>query len=161
MQTTQDGHISKPTRTLLVQLSEMGMLYRRVTDFTLERQSGTGKGGMTEQVRRIAQLTYLADYGFIKSLCHFLHYELSDYHRLLAVLESQMNLSAPSPEDTDQEKPAEGAGLTLMRLGLWTEEMCLKMRLMAMVVDDAKGAFGKMAWWKLENREADRCVRRC
>jgi hypothetical protein len=29
--------------------------------------------------------------------------------------------------------------LTLMRLGLWTEEMRLKMRMMNQVVDDAKG----------------------
>lgn len=54
----QDGFISKPTRTLLVQLSEMGMLYRRVTEFTQERQSGTAKGGMTEQVRSTSEYHY-------------------------------------------------------------------------------------------------------
>ncbi len=46
-----------------------------------------------------------------------------------------------SGEQATEVKPAEGVGLTLMRLGLWTEEMRLKMRLMAMVVDDAKGEF--------------------
>ena len=47
--------------------------------------------------------------------------------------------------DVDMEvKPAEGAGLTLIRLGLWTEEMRLKMRLMAMVVDDAKSERRKL-----------------
>ena len=54
-----------------------------------------------------------------------------------------MSLSASrSQEKSEHEndaKPAEGSGLTLMRLGLWTEEMRLKMRLMAMVVDDATG----------------------
>ncbi len=55
-----------------------------------------------------------------------------------------MSLSAPTPSESSgglgiEAKSAEGAGLTLMRLGLWTEEMRLKMRLMAMVVDDAKG----------------------
>lgn len=54
----QDGFISKPTRTLLVQLSEMGMLYRRVTEFTQERQSGAAKGGMTEQVRSTSEYHY-------------------------------------------------------------------------------------------------------
>ncbi|KAK4690096.1 gamma-tubulin complex component 3, partial [Tremellales sp. Uapishka_1] len=126
---SKDGYISKPTRTLLVQLSEMGMLYRRVSDFVNSRQSADvgGKGGMTEQ-----------------SLCHFLLHELSEYHRLLAVLESQMSLSAPT-ETTEVEldsKPAEGAGLTLMRLGLWTEEMRLKMRMMSLVVEDAKTTHG-------------------
>jgi gamma-tubulin complex component 3 len=77
-------------------------------------------------------------------LCHFLHHELSEYHRLLAVLESQLSLTAPTPAPQgegalDGPKPAEGAGLTLMRLGLWTEEMKLKMRMMNQVVDDAKG----------------------
>lgn len=65
---------------------------------------------------------------------------MAEYHRLLAVLESQMSLFAPTTDPPDEDlKPAEGAGLTLMRLGLWTEEMRLRMRLMAMVVDDAKG----------------------
>ncbi|WRT65700.1 uncharacterized protein IL334_002646 [Kwoniella shivajii] len=117
----KDGFISKPTQTILMQLSEMGMLYRRVTDFINSRQAGVGKGGMTEQ-----------------SLCHFLHHELSEYHRLLAVLESQMNQTSTE----DMEKPAEGAGLTLMRLGLWTEEMRLKLRQMSMVVDEAKSVHG-------------------
>ncbi|KAK8861575.1 hypothetical protein IAR55_002397 [Kwoniella newhampshirensis] len=117
----KDGYISQPTRTILMQLSEMGMLYRRITNFINARQASEGKGGMTEQ-----------------SLCHFLHHELSEYHRLLAVLESQMNLTAPAAED----KPAEGAGLTLMRLGLWTVEMRSKLRQMAIVVDEAKVAHG-------------------
>jgi gamma-tubulin complex component 3 len=85
-----------------------------------------------------------ADY--VQSLCHFFHNELSEYHRLLAILESQMALTAPITVAENmigpETKPAEGAGLTLMRLGLWTEEMRLKMRLMSNVVDDAKGERG-------------------
>jgi gamma-tubulin complex component 3 len=49
---SQDGYISKPTRTLLVQISEMGMLYRQVTTFIDSREAGISKGGMTEQVSR-------------------------------------------------------------------------------------------------------------
>ncbi|OCF44974.1 gamma-tubulin complex component 3 [Kwoniella heveanensis CBS 569] len=116
-----DGYVTKPTRTLLMQISELGMLYRRVTHFISTRQTTDRKGGMTEQ-----------------SLCHFLHHELSEYHRLLAVLESQMNMTSTDDED----KPAEGAGLTLMRLGLWTEEMKLKLKQMSLVVDEAKNAHG-------------------
>ncbi|WVQ93414.1 hypothetical protein IAU59_000485 [Kwoniella sp. CBS 9459] len=117
----KDGYISKPTRTLLMQISELGMLYRRVTHFVNNRQAAERKGDMTEQ-----------------SLCHFLHHELSEYHRLLAVLESQMNMTSIQ----DGDKPAEGSGLTLMRLGLWTEEMKLKLKQMSLVVDEAKSAHG-------------------
>ncbi|WVR03818.1 hypothetical protein IAU60_000814 [Kwoniella sp. DSM 27419] len=113
------GYISKPTRTVLMQLSEMGMLYKRVTNFIDSSQAGEAKRGMIEQ-----------------SLCHFLHHELSEYHRLLAVLESQMYLAGE-----DEDKPAEG-GLTLTRLGLWTEEMRLKLRQMSLIVDDAKSYHG-------------------
>jgi gamma-tubulin complex component 3 len=63
-------------------------------------------------------------------LCHFLHHELSEYPRLLAVLESQL----ANPPET---QPAEASELTLLRLGLWTEDMKLKLRLMETVVDDA------------------------
>ncbi|KAI9632597.1 Spc98 family-domain-containing protein, partial [Dioszegia hungarica] len=113
-----DGYMSAPTRTILVQLSEMGVMYRKVTEFINTRQAGTSRGGMTEQ-----------------SLCHFLHHELSEYHRLLAVLESQLSESLTSPEG-----PA--SGLTLLRLGLWTEEMKIKMRIMSEIVDDAMSAHG-------------------
>lgn len=73
-----------------------------------------------------------------QSLCHFLHHELSEYHRLLAVLESQMSNAASTP-DADPNAGPEDSGLTLLRLGLWTEEMRLKMKMMVDIVDDAKG----------------------
>jgi gamma-tubulin complex component 3 len=98
----------------------MGVMYRKVTDFTSSRQAGVG-AGMTEQVRTAVTQ---ADQ---QSLCHFLHHELSEYHRLLAVLESQLAESLTS----------DASGLTLLRLGLWTEEIKIKMRLMSEIVDDA------------------------
>ena len=57
-----------------------------------------------------------------------------------------MSLSTPTEDTTTgtqlpEAKAAEGASLTLLRLNLWTEEMRLKMRLMSMVVDDAKCTF--------------------
>ncbi|ORX33220.1 hypothetical protein BD324DRAFT_654315, partial [Kockovaella imperatae] len=118
-----NGNISKPTRLLLMQIAEMGMLYRQITNYLAVKQTGGSSRGMIEQ-----------------SLCHFLHHELSDYHRLLAVLETQMNLNlqeastGPSSDDTNEN----GRGLTLLRMGLWTEEMKLKMRYLAAVVSDAK-----------------------
>lgn len=44
----QDGCISTPTRTVITQISEMGVMYRKVTAFTKEQEK---RKGMTEQVR--------------------------------------------------------------------------------------------------------------
>lgn len=49
----------------------------------------------------------------------------------MAVLESQMNTASSNGEQ------AEG-GLTLLRLGLWTEDMKLKLKQMSTIVDEAK-----------------------
>lgn len=124
------GVISQPTKSVLVQLSEMGVLYRKITNFIKLHQAAgpSAKSGMIIQVS--FDIHSSADR---QSLCHFLHHELSEYHRLLAVLESQMSMTAP-----DSTSPAEGSGLTLLRLGLWTEDMKLKLQLMEMVVDDAE-----------------------
>jgi gamma-tubulin complex component 3 len=46
--------------------------------------------------------------------------------------------SSDDGEAAENGGSKEGPGLTLLRLGLWTEDIKLKMRLMAMVVDDAK-----------------------
>lgn len=64
-------------------------------------------------------------------MCHFLHHELSEYHRLLAVLESQMNTASSNGEQPE-------GGLTLLRLRLWTEDMKLKLKQMSTIVDEAK-----------------------
>ncbi|WVO13274.1 hypothetical protein L204_100887 [Cryptococcus depauperatus] len=117
----KDGYVLEPTRTLLMQIAETGMLYRKITSFINARHVEEGKGGLIEQ-----------------SLCHFLHHELSEYHHLLAILESQMNQT--SPEDDD--KAVQGNGLTLIRLQLWTEEMKLKMKQISTIVDEAKSVHG-------------------
>ena len=110
-------------------------MYRKVTAFTKDQEK---RKGMTEQASifsapSILEQTKTND----QSLCHFLHHELSEYHRLLAVLESQMSLTAPSAEP-ESHQPAESSYLTLLRLGLWTEEMRLKMKMMVEVVEDVK-----------------------
>ncbi|TXT12871.1 hypothetical protein VHUM_01272 [Vanrija humicola] len=118
----KSGCISQPTRSIMAQLSEMGVLYRKITSFiNLHQAAGpSSKSGMV-----------------IQSLCHFLHHELSEYHRLLAVLESQLALTTPVTGSS-----AEGSALTLLRLGVWTEDMKLKLQLMEAVVDDANAAHG-------------------
>lgn len=49
-----------------------------------------------------------------------------------------MSLTAPTASADGSSQPAEASGLTLLRLGLWTEEMRLKMRMMVLVVEDVK-----------------------
>jgi len=125
-------------------------MYRKVTAFTKDQEK---RKGMTEQVSLFPFIEVITD---SQSLCHFLHHELSEYHRLLAVLESQMSLTAPNTEETSHT-PAESSGLTLLRLGLWTEEMRLKMKMMVQVVEDVKSKLDRMVkniklmdsklWW--------------
>ena len=67
-----------------------------------------------------------------------------------------MSLTAPNTEETSHT-PAESSGLTLLRLGLWTEEMRLKMKMMVQVVEDVKSKLDRMVkdtklmdsklWW--------------
>ncbi|BEJ16140.1 hypothetical protein CspHIS471_0507450 [Cutaneotrichosporon sp. HIS471] len=137
----REGYIAKPTRNILVQLSELGVLYHRITTFIKEHQAAgpSSRSGMV-----------------VQSLCHFLHHELSEYHRLLAVLESQMDLTGPG-----EIAPPE-SGLTLIRLGLWTEDMRLKLRLMGSIVNDAVSAHGGALVSKIHKHTAhgDPLVRR-
>jgi len=53
----QEGYVSQPIRTLLVQISEMGMLYRKVTNFVDGKTAGSSRGGMTEQVSPLNPLS--------------------------------------------------------------------------------------------------------
>lgn len=46
----QDGYISMPTRSVIAQISELGVMYRKITAFVQSRPPGVSKGGMTEQV---------------------------------------------------------------------------------------------------------------
>lgn len=99
----------------------MGHLYQRVDAFVREREGKVGVG-MIEQ-----------------SLCHHLQSQLTEYYRLIAVLESQM--SAVSHEDENgEERTREETGLTLKRLDVWIEDWRLRMRMMSVCVEGARGS---------------------
>lgn len=91
----------------------------RVDTFVREREGRMGVG-MIEQ-----------------SLCHHLQAQLTDYYRLIAVLESQLT-SSSSTQGTNHELDEE-SGLTLKRLDVWIEEWKLRMRMMSVCVEGAKG----------------------
>lgn len=125
------GYISTPTKQLIHKLSEVGHLYIRVDRFIREREARSGIG-MIEQ-----------------SLCHHLQSQLTEYYRLIAVLESQLNIASNSQDQDTQSSTAvippepdiraEESGLTLRRLDVWVNEWKLRMRMMSVCVEAAKG----------------------
>ena len=127
------GYISTPTKQLIHKLSEVGHLYIRVDRFIREREARSGIG-MIEQ-----------------SLCHHLQSQLTEYYRLIAVLESQLNIASNSQDQNTQPSlavmpvepdiRAEESGLTLRRLDVWVNEWKLRMRMMSVCVEAAKGTY--------------------
>ena len=120
-------YIPAPTRALIHRLAEVGHLYQRVESFVHEREGKVGVG-MIEQ-----------------SLCHHLQSQLTEYYRLIAILESQMS-TAPHLHDEDRSNGVEEdqardeeTGLTLKRLDVWIEDWRLRMRMMSVCVEGARG----------------------
>lgn len=105
----------------------MGYLYTRVETFVREREGASGVG-MIEQ-----------------SLCHHLQEQLTEYYRLIAVLESQMGSKGgdaganPDADGTSTDPREEETGLTLRRLDVWINEWRLRMRMMSVCVEGARG----------------------
>ncbi|THH04788.1 hypothetical protein EW146_g10082, partial [Bondarzewia mesenterica] len=81
----EDSHciIPAPTKGLIHRLSEVGHLYTLVDGFVRDREGKAGVG-MIEQ-----------------SLCHHLQSQLTEYYRLIAVLESQMAMSLKALDSDD------------------------------------------------------------
>ncbi|EDO33629.1 predicted protein [Nematostella vectensis] len=111
--------VPKSVRDLVNKLGELGWLYRKVRKY-LDARSGDRALGLVGQ-----------------SFCAALQQELSEYYRLMAVLEGQQQLS-------DQGVVGEGASgsLTLRRLVIWTYDPLLRLRTLAALVDTCKGKKG-------------------
>ncbi|KAG9032231.1 Microtubule-nucleating Tub4p (gamma-tubulin) complex component [Tulasnella sp. JGI-2019a] len=121
---TLNGTIPEPTRELIHKLSELGYLYSRVAAFV---QVG-------EANRSI---------GLIKqSLCHHLQAQLTEYYRIVAVLESQMSQGGTAEDSLTVKSEERDTGLTLRRLEVWIEEWRLRMRMMSVCVEGCKDASG-------------------
>ncbi len=80
-----------------------------------------------------------------QSLCHHLQSQLTEYYRLIAILESQMPPSADGADgnptggsDTHTAREEE-SGMTLKRLDVWIQEWRLRMRMMSVCVEGARG----------------------
>jgi gamma-tubulin complex component 3 len=74
-----------------------------------------------------------------QSLCHYLQSQLTDYYRLVAILETQ--LSSRQDQETDPSIEDRETGLSLRRLDVWVNEWRLRMRMMSVCVEGARGLF--------------------
>ncbi|GAB2266886.1 Gamma-tubulin complex component 3 [Dionaea muscipula] len=110
--------VTRATRIMVHKLSELGWLFRKVEGYVSE-----STGFQAEDVGTVGQALGAA-----------FHDELTEYHKLLAVLnEHAMN---PIPLVSDAASP--GNYLSLRRLSVWLAEPMVKMRLMAVLVDSCK-----------------------
>lgn len=115
--------VSAPTVALIHRLAEVGYLYSRVDGFVRASPTPESPRGMIEQ-----------------SLCHHLQAQLTEYYRIIAVLETQMNDNSLSSEN-GVDSALEGAtGLTLRRLDVWINDWRLRMRMMSVCVQGAQGS---------------------
>lgn len=115
-----------PTRVLLHTLAELGWLYRKI-DAKINSDSETERRGRT--VGMVEQSLHAALKG-----------EMTEYYRLVAILEGQLD----EVEDASEGGLGGGVegmegGLTLRRLMVWTEEVKLRMRMMGTLVEEAGG----------------------
>lgn len=106
-------------------LAELGHLYTRIASFVRDQESKDSIG-MIEQ-----------------SLCHYLESQLTEYYRLIAVLESQMQISSRKRDESDEAKVVEEEmGLTLKRLEVWVDDWRLRLRMMSACVEGCKDVHG-------------------
>lgn len=111
--------LPRPTRIMVQKLCELGWLFRKVKDYISESFDRFP----AEDVGTVGQ-----------AFCAALQDELSEYYKLLAVLEAQAMNPIPLVSDTTNT----GNYLSLRRLSVWFAEPMVKMRLMAVLVDSCK-----------------------
>ncbi|CAD6219030.1 unnamed protein product [Miscanthus lutarioriparius] len=123
-----DGvRVPRSTRTLVRKLCELGWLFRKVRGFISDNISRSPSDAATE-VGTVAQ-----------AFCSALQEELSDYYKLLAVLESYSLNPIPTP---GSDSGVSSNYLSLRRLAVWLAEPAVRMRLMAVLVDGCRGLRG-------------------
>lgn len=77
-----------------------------------------------------------------QSLCHYLESQLTEYYRLIAVLESQMNISENGNGSDESRTVEEESGLTLKRLEVWVDDWRLRLRMMSACVEGCRDLYG-------------------
>ncbi|KAL4587567.1 hypothetical protein LXL04_000439 [Taraxacum kok-saghyz] len=115
--------VPKPTRIMICKLCELGWLFKKVKGYISESMYKF----QDEDVGTVAQ-----------AFCAALQDELSEYYKLLAILQSQ----SMNPIPLVSENATSGNYLSLRRLSVWFAEPLVKMRLMAVLVDSCKALKG-------------------
>ncbi|XP_031497208.1 gamma-tubulin complex component 3 isoform X2 [Nymphaea colorata] len=115
--------VPRSTRIVVRKLCELGWLFRKVKGYI----SAGVERFQAEEVGTIGQ-----------AFCSALQEELSDYYKLLAVLEAQSLNPIPLMSEAATDGSSSGDYLSLRRLAVWLAEPLVRMRLMAVLVDDCK-----------------------
>lgn len=125
--------IPQTARDLIRRLCELGWLFRKVQAYVSR--------GLTAAEGDVSGKTDGAPEGSVQhALCSALQQELSDYYRLVALLEQQALQPIPTP--SQMTGGATKPYLTLRRLATWLSEPLQRMRVLAVVVDAASGRKG-------------------
>ena len=135
---------------MIHRIAELGHLYSRISFFVQARE-GQPTVGTIEQ-----------------SLCHHLQTQLTEYYRLVAVLESHMTVGEQSDRSDGSNNIAgdlhtreQETGLTLCRLEVWIDEWRLRMRMMRVCVEGAKGTFLIQGYFRSIDDDSLRCAWGC
>ncbi|CAH9079369.1 unnamed protein product [Cuscuta epithymum] len=122
----EDGYVlpdlvkaPRATRTMIRKLCELGWLFKKVNKYSSESMDRFP----ADDIGTVGQ-----------AFCAVLQDELSDYFKLLSVLEAQ----SMNPIPLVSENATSGNYLSLRRLSVWFAEPIVKMRLMAVLVDNCK-----------------------
>lgn len=127
---TKQVGASKPRMKLVNRVLECGWLYIKVNKYAEARSNDKGFGQVGQ------------------SFCAALRHELMEYYRLIAVLESQQEVTAAVMGSDDSLGYGSGgdsgdsSALTLRRLSVWTFDPCINLRVLASLVDACKSSRG-------------------
>ena len=126
--------IPTPVRVLLMKLSHMGHLFRKVNEI------------INKSIPR-------KDLGIVGQSLYFIFQEqLVDYYRLMAVLEAQVDLGDPTGvvssdkesrvSDDRSSEPSHNPSLTLRRLFVWVQDPYERLKLMYTIASSTEGLRG-------------------
>ncbi|XP_070574424.1 gamma-tubulin complex component 3 homolog [Ptychodera flava] len=111
--------VMRPYRDLVRKISELGWLYMKVRKYVDDRSTDRAFGLVGQ------------------SLCAALQQELTEYYKLIAVLESQLQ------QEQDLGVSVNGGNsMTLRKLVVWTYDPMVRMKALASLVDACKGKKG-------------------
>lgn len=111
-----DISVSKPMKDMVLKLADLGWLYIRIRNF-IKLNIDNSNIGLVGQ-----------------SLCAALQHELTEYYKLIAILEAQIE-----KQIANKSLPNDQLSLTLKRLTVWTLDCYQKLKLMSILVDVCQG----------------------